>query len=155
MAIYMRLQHFQVAVVAETKKQLPRALKDFQARTQFTLFKIFYKNPRTHYEVGVRGQERLIEVGLHFEDEKTKNDALLAHFMERAFEIHAELGPLVEVEQWTNSWARVHEVVPYQSLDAELVRIVAEKLTRMIVMLEPMLRKSRGSKGAGVQRRKK
>lgn len=136
----MRLQQFQVGVVAETKKQLPRALKDFQARTQFTLFKIFYKNSRTHYEVGVRGQERLIEVGLHFEDEKTTNDALLVHFMDRAFEIHAELGPRVEVEQWTNSWSRVHQVIPYQSLDEKLVETVAEQLTRMIIVLEPMLR---------------
>jgi len=139
----MRLQQFQVAVVAETKKQLPRALKDFQARTQFTLFKIFYKNPRTHYEVGVRGQERLIEIGLHFEDEKSRNDELLAYFMARAFEIHAELGSRTEVEQWTNSWARVHEVVPYQSLDAELVQTVADHLTRMIQVLEPMLRSAK------------
>lgn len=136
----MRLQQFQVGVVAQTKKQLPRALKNFQARTQFTLFKIFYSNPRAHYEVGVRGPERLIEVGLHFEDEKTKNDALLAHFMERAFEIHAELGPRVEVEQWTNSWSRVHQVIPYQSLDDPLVETVAEQLTQMIEVLEPMLR---------------
>jgi len=139
----MRLQHFQVAVVAETKKQLPRVLKNFNARTQFTLFKLFYSNPRAHYEVGVRGQERLIEVGLHFEDEKSKNDALLAHFMARAFEIHAELGPRVEVEQWTNSWARVHQVIPYQALDAELVQTVAEQLTRMIIVLEPMLRSAK------------
>lgn len=135
----MRLQQFQVGVVAGTKKQLPRALKDFHARTQFTLFKVFYKNPRTHYEVAVRGQERLIEVGLHFEDEKSTNDALLLHFVERAFEIHAELGPRVEVEQWTNSWARVHQVIPYQSLDEKLVERIAEQLTRMIIVLEPML----------------
>jgi hypothetical protein len=135
----MRLQQWQVAVVTETKKQLPRALKNFQARTQFTLFKIFFANPRTHYEVAVRGQERLIEVGLHFEDEPSRNSELLAYFKERAFEIHAELGPRAEVEQWTNSWSRVHEVVPYQSLDENLVGIVAEKLTRMITVLEPML----------------
>ena len=144
----MRLQQFQVSVVDQTKKQLPRTLKNFQARTQFTLFKIFYANPRTHYEVGVRGQERLIEVGLHFEDEKARNDELLAYFKERAFEIHAELGPRVEVERWTNSWSRVHEVVPYQSLDEELVETIAEKLARMITVLEPMLKGKQGSKRA-------
>lgn len=136
----MRLQQFQVAVVHTTKKQLPRALTNFHARTQFTLFKIFYTNPRTHYEVGVRGQERLIEIGLHFEDDQARNTELLVYFKERAFEIHAELGARVEVERWTNSWSRVHEVVPYQSLDEELVAKVAEKLTQMILLLEPMLR---------------
>lgn len=138
----MRLQQFQVAVVSETRDQLPRALKKFSARTHFTLFKIHFANPRTHYEVGVRGQERLIEVGLHFEDDQSKNSELLAYFKERAFEIHAELGSRVEVEQWTNSWSRVHEVVPYQSLDERLVGIIAEKLARMIIVLEPMLRKA-------------
>lgn len=138
----MRLQQFQIAVVSETKSQLPRALKKFSARTHFTLFKIYFANPRTHYEVGVRGQERLIEVGLHFEDEQSKNWELLAYFKERAFEIHAELGSRVEVEQWTNSWSRVHEVVPYQSLDETTVGIIAEKLARMIIVLEPMLRKA-------------
>ncbi len=151
----MRLQEFQVSVVHQTKKQLPRALKTFQARTQFTLFKIFYANPRTHYEVGVRGKERLIEVGLHFEDEKSKNDELLAYFKGRAFEIHAELGPRIEIEQWTNSWSRVHQVVPYQSLDANLVETVVEKLARMIMVLEPMLQKQQGSRVAGARPRKR
>jgi hypothetical protein len=150
----MRLQEFQVSVVKQTQKQLPRALKTFNARTMFTLFKIFYDHPRTHYEVAVRGQERLIEIGLHFEEEKTLNDEWLAHFRARAFEIHAELGARVEVEQWTQSWARVHEVVPYQSLDAKLVETVAEKLTRMITVLEPMLRQ-RGGKRTGARGRKK
>ena len=150
----MRLQQFQVAVVQQTQKQLPRALKNFNARTQFTLVKIFYTRPRTHYEVAVRGQERLIEIGLHFEEEKKLNDELLAYFRARAFEIHAELGARVEVERWTQSWSRVHEVVPYQSLDAQLVETVAGKLTRMIAVLEPMLRE-RGKTGARARGGKK
>lgn len=139
----MRLQEFQVSVVKQAQKQLPRALQKFQARTQFTLFKIFYDNPRTHYEVNVRGQERLIEIGLHFEDDAARNAELLTYFKARAFEIHAELGARVEVEQWTQSWSRVHEVVPYQSLDVKLVETVAEKLAQMILVLEPMLKAER------------
>jgi hypothetical protein len=76
---------------------------------------------------------------LHFETDKATNDALLAYFGARALEIHAELGPRVEVEQWTNSWSRVHEVVPYTSLDTELVDRLAKKLARMISVLQPML----------------
>jgi hypothetical protein len=77
--------------------------------------------------------------------------------MERAFEIHAELGPRVEVEQWTNSWSRVHQVIPYQSLDDQLVATVAEQLTQMIVVLEPMLRgfkKPRPAKKRAVRKKK-
>ena len=88
----------------------------------------------------MRGQEKLIEVGLHLEADKPTNDALREYFAERALEIHAELGPRVEVEQWTNSWSRVHEIVPYTSLDAELVDQIAGKLARMISVLQPMLK---------------
>ena len=76
---------------------------------------------------------------MHFEADKLTNDALLAHFDARAVEIHAELGPRIEIERWTNSWSRVHQVVPYKSLDAALVDVIAKKLARMIVVLQPML----------------
>jgi hypothetical protein len=136
----MRLQQFQVSVVEQTKKQLPRGLQKFHARAHFALFKLHYAYPKVHYEVWVRGKERLIEIGLHFEADKAKNDALLEYFNKRSIEVHAALGPRVEIEQWTSSWSRVHEVVPYQSLDGELVKMVSSKLSVMIAVLEPMLR---------------
>jgi hypothetical protein len=135
----MRIQEFHVSLVNQTRKQLPRPLKNFEPRSFFTLVKLSYKNPKLHYEAWVRGQERLVEIGLHFEADKETNDALRDYFDARAFEIRAELGPRVEVEQWTNSWSRVHEVVPYKALDAELVESVAKKLAKMIAVLQPML----------------
>jgi len=135
----MRIQQFQVSLVEKTRQQLPRALKNFEPRSFFTIVKISYRNPKIHYEVWVRGPERLIEIGLHFEADKATNDALLAHFDARAVEIHAELGPRIEIERWTNSWSRVHQFVPYKSLDAALVDVIAKKLARMIVVLQPML----------------
>ena len=135
----MRIQQFQVALVEKTRKQLPRALKNFEPRSFFSTVKISYQNPKLHYEVWVRGPERLIEIGLHFEADKPTNDALLAYFDARAIEIHAELGPHVEIERWTNSWSRVHQVMPYKSLDAPLVDLIAKELARMIAVLQPML----------------
>ncbi len=136
----MRLQQFQVAVVEQTKKKLPRELREFQARSFFTLVKLAYARPKIHYEVGVRGKERLIEIGLHCEDAPAVNAALLAYFESRAFEIHAELGSRIEIEQWTNTWSRVHQVVPYTGLDAALVQVVANELAQMIAVLEPMVK---------------
>jgi hypothetical protein len=135
----MRIQQFQITLVEKTRKQLPRALRSFEPRSFFSIVKIFYRNPKLHYEVWVRGQDRLIEIGLHFEADKFTNDALLAYFNSRSLEIHAELGPRIEIEQWTNSWSRVHEVVPYESLNAELVDQLSLKLTQMITVLQPML----------------
>jgi hypothetical protein len=135
----MRIQEFQVSLVEKTRKLLPRPLKGFEPRSFFTIVKLSYKNPRLHYEVWVRGQERLIEVGLHLEADKATNDALRAYFDVHAMEIHAELGPRIEIEQWTNSWSRVHEVVPYAKLDTDLVDALAKKLARLIIVLQPLL----------------
>ncbi len=144
----MRIQQFQVSLVDQARKQLPRPLRNFDVRSFFTVVKLSYRQPRIHYEVWVRGKERLIEVGLHFEADKKKNDALLQYFDERAIEVHAELGPRIEIEQWTNSWSRVHEVLPYESLDTELVERVAAKLARMMAVLQPMLDEYDGYKPA-------
>jgi hypothetical protein len=135
----MRIQQFQVTLVEKTRNQLPRALRHFEARSFFSIVKISFQNPKVHYEVWVRGQERLIEIGLHFEAAKEINDALLDYFQQRSVEIHAELGPRIEIERWTNSWSRVHEVVPYTSLDVPLVELLAAKLAKMIQVLQPML----------------
>ncbi|MBI5033013.1 MAG: hypothetical protein HZB51_21025 [Chloroflexi bacterium] len=136
----MRIQQFQITLVDKTRKLLPRKLKDFEPRSFFTIVKLSYKNPRIHYEVWIRGkEEHLIEVGLHFEADKETNDALYAYFDSRAFDVHAALGPRVEIERWTNSWSRVHEVVPYETLDEELVDAIAKKLAKMISVLQPML----------------
>ena len=137
----MRIQQFQVSLVDKTRKQLPRALRNFEPRSFFSIVKLSYRNPKLHYEVWVRGQERLIEIGLHLEADKSTNDALLAYFNAHALEIHAELGPRIEIEQWTTLWSRVHEFVPYESLDAKLVDALAKKLGQMITVLQPMLTK--------------
>jgi hypothetical protein len=142
----MRLQQFQVSFVDKTRQKLPRALRDFHARAFFTLVKLSYAHPKIHYEVAVRGKERLLEIGLHCEDTKSLNDALLVFFESRAFEIHAELGERVEIEQWTNSWSRVHQVMPYTSLDEALVDQVANELARLIAVLEPMVVEFFGAK---------
>jgi hypothetical protein len=145
----MRIQQFQVSLVDKTRKRLPRTLRDFDVRSFFTIVKISYEQPRIHYEVWVRGKERLIEVGLHFEADKALNDRLYDYFNEHSLEVHAELGPRIEIEHWTNSWSRVHEVVPYESLDVPLVDTLSEKLAGMIAVLQPMLKnyfKRRASK---------
>ncbi|MCL5950581.1 MAG: hypothetical protein M1132_02495 [Chloroflexi bacterium] len=149
----MRLQEFQVSLVNKTRGQLPRSLRDFDVRSFFTLVKLFYKNRRIHYEVWVRGKERLIEVGLHFEADRETNQELLEFFGERALEIHAELGPRIDIEQWTNSWGRVHEVVPYASLDSQLVDELSTKLANLISVLQPMLNDFERRKLKRTQRR--
>lgn len=150
----MRIQQFQISLVEKTQRLLPRSLRNFDVRSFFSLVKLSYSRPRIHYEVWVRGKEHLVEVGLHFEADKATNDALLEYFDERALEIHAELGDQVDVERWTNSWSRVHQVVPYNALDAELVEELSTKLAHMIEVLQPMVDDFEKRRGKRRQRSK-
>jgi hypothetical protein len=95
--------------------------------------------PKLHFEIWVQGQYRRIELGLHFEADKETNDRLLTYFAERFIEVQANLGPQVELERWTASWSRIHETMPYTTLDAALVNRVADRMAAIILVLQPML----------------
>ncbi|MGB8648537.1 MAG: hypothetical protein WCF84_25095 [Anaerolineae bacterium] len=135
----MRVNEF-LRLVAETSRaQLPQRLRRFNGRSRFTLIQIYYDKRTLHYEVWVRGKERLLEIGLHFESDRETNARLLDYFSARAFELKAELGDQIEVEQWTASWTRVHQLMPYEQLDAATASAVGERLAKMIEVLQPML----------------
>lgn len=138
----MRVNEFLHLVAQETRTRLPAKQNKFQTRTRFTLIQLYFGRRTLHYEVWVRGKERLLEIGLHFEADRVTNAALLDYFGARAFEIKDELGDHVEIEQWTSSWARVHQLMPYQHLDAETAAAVAQRLSKMIETLQPMLERA-------------
>ncbi len=140
----MRINEFLRLVVENTRSQLPARWRNFDGRSRFTLIQFYYSRRTIHYEVWVRGQERLIEIGLHFESDRETNAALLDYFREvpRAFEIKDALGDQVELEQWTESWTRIHQLLPYTQLDAATAEDVAKHLAPMIVTLQPMLERA-------------
>lgn len=139
----MRVNDFLHLVAEETRPQLPAKLRAFQVRTRFTLIQLYYSRRSLHYELWVRGKERLLEIGLHFEADRATNSALLDYFSARAFEIKDTLGDHVEIEQWTTSWSRIHQVVPYEHLDAVTATSASRHLARIIETLQPMLDRAR------------
>ncbi len=138
----MRVNEFHRLVVETARSKLSPRWRRFGVQSRFTYVQLYFGKRSIHYEVWVRGKERLLEVGLHFESDRQTNAELLDYFRERAFEIKAELGDPVEVEQWTASWTRVHELVPYEHLDEATGRVIAERLVRMIEVLQPMLERA-------------
>ena len=138
----MRVNDFFVAVAQTTRPKLPERYRQFNARSRFTFAQFYFARPSLHYEVWVRGKEKLIEVGLHFEADRATNAELLDYMLERIFEIKDALGDQVEAEQWTSSWTRVHELVPYQNLDDGTVKKIAERLALAIRTLQPLLEQS-------------
>lgn len=135
----MRVHDFLRRVVEATRQQLPPEWQAFHHRLRFSLAQLYYADPRIHFEAWVQGRNSRVELGLHLEADKATNDRLLSYLASRFIEVQAELGPQVELEQWTRTWGRVHQTVPYTRLDEELVQAVAERLAQMIALLAPML----------------
>lgn len=135
----MRVNEFLHLVAEDARSLLPAKRRGFQARTRFTLIQLYYSRRTIHYEVWVRGKERLLEIGLHFEADKATNARLLDYFSARAFEIKDTLGDQVDIEQWTSTWTRIHLLTPYQRLDPETAAAAAKRLAEMIETLQPML----------------
>jgi hypothetical protein len=128
------LQYF----VTGVRTAAPPQYQQFEARHQGSLVKLYFGDLGIHYELALRS-DGLAELGLHFESDKTTNDRLLRFFSRQTFEIIAELGPQVEVEQWTKTWGRVHQTVAYASPSEHLLTISIERMAAMIRVLQPIL----------------
>lgn len=133
----MRIKDFLQGVAKRTRESLPEGYQDFKSRRRGSLIQFWYSEPRIHYEVWVQRRHNRVEVGLHLEAKKSLNDRILRYLADRFIAVQAELDPMVELEQWTHSWGRVHRFVPYERLGDSLCNQIAEELTHMIVVLEP------------------
>ena len=60
-------------------------------------------------------------------------------------EVMARLGPQVELEEWTSSWTRIHQTLPYDPLSEPLAEEVARRLAEMIAVLQPIVEGERAS----------
>ncbi len=153
-SLAMRVNEF-LHLTAETARPLvPSRWRNFHTRTFYTFIQLYYAKRGIHYEIQVRGQTRQIEVGLHFEADRETNAALLKCFCDHIFEIKDTLGPQVEAEQWTASWTRVHELMPYTHLDEETAKAAAKRLAKMIVALQPILERAMSDNGVVSANRK-
>ncbi len=136
----MRVNEFLNLVAQETRAALPIRFRKFHAWKRYTLIQLFYARRSIHYEVWVRGGNvHALEIGLHCEADAATNRAVLEKLDAHLFEIKHALGDHIEAEQWTKSWTRVHELMPYQHLDDATARACAKKLARMIETLQPLV----------------
>ena len=137
----LKTKEFLAQAAELARMQLPAALRDVQVVGPVgSLIKLHYGYPRVHYEVWVRRRTGHIEVGLHFEGVPQENALYLEELTSRYPHVIASLGPGVEPEQWAGSWTRVHQAVPFTSLDEDLLMVVSGRLSQMIRILEPAVR---------------
>jgi hypothetical protein len=140
----MRVSEFLTMVDERALALLPPDLRDGAAhRVRSVWLWVHYHDPKVHYEVWPARKTGRIEIGLHFEGPREFSyrwAELIASYMP---EIQARLGPQVELEEWTPSWARVHQTLPYDPLSEPLVEEVAKRFAETITVLQPIVERER------------
>ncbi|MCH8066912.1 MAG: hypothetical protein IIC90_13990 [Chloroflexi bacterium] len=140
----MRIRDFLTLVYDSVPERLPEPLREHQWRVRWSLLQIYFDRPNVHYELWVQKKARRIEIGLHFECEREESYRWAEALAPRALEIQAQLGPNVELEEWTQSWTRLHETLTLDGdLTETLVPELAQRLARYIEVLEPILAEER------------
>lgn len=109
-------------------------------RVRASLAQLYFEAPDQHYEVWLRRNAGLLELGLHFEGPREENLARLAAVADAMPAIVEGLGADLEIEEWTETWTRLHEVRPLVTLDEAFAREVGDRLAAYVTTLEPVIR---------------
>ena len=149
------IRNFLFAVYDVLSRRLPEPLRQHDWHVRSSMLQVHFGNPALHYEVSVHRKARCLEVGLHFEGEREENYRWVEVLAARSMEIQAELGPDVELEEWTRRWTRLYALRPVggelwrpsRDLTEALVEEMAERLARFIEVLEPILAEERAGRG--------
>jgi hypothetical protein len=136
----VQLQPFLRLVLDHLEAETPAELRPWHARQRHAMLQIHYGNPRVHYELWLQSRSGRVEIGLHFEDEPERNQRWCARFAGRVLELLEALGPTVELEEWTASWARLHLTVPLRPLDEVFAKELAAHFGRLIAATADTLR---------------
>src|SRR5207237_239892 len=140
----MRVADFMVLVQENALSQLPAPLrKGITPRIRSVWLQMHYHTPKVHYEVWLTRKTGRIEIGLHFEGAREFSyrwaELMAAHLPE----IQGRLGPEVELEEWTASWTRLHQSLPYDPLSEPLAEEVARRLAETIIICQPIVEMER------------
>lgn len=137
----MRSTDFMRALPSSVRPKLPKRLQTFKTNTRPWLVQFYYTHSLLHYEVVTHGERRgILEIGLHFESRNPDENArLLRGFVQHLFEIKADLGDQIEAEMWDKGWTKVYETIPLESMTDDYLERVAERLAKMIGVLQPIL----------------
>lgn len=132
-------------VLERVRELVPPQLRGFDARIRFVWLQLHYWSPKVHYEVWLTRKTQRIEIGLHFEGEREFSYRWAEVLAARMPEVQARLGPQVELEEWTPSWTRIHQTVPYDPLSEALAAEVGRRLAEMITVLQPIVEQERAN----------
>jgi hypothetical protein len=136
----MKVGDFMALLEERTLELLPARLrKACTHRVRFVWFQVHFHSPKVHYEVWLARKTERIEIGLHFEGPQEFSYHWAGLIADRMAEIQAQLGPDYELEEWTASWARLHETVPYDPPTPDLADEIATRFARLIAVCQPIV----------------
>jgi hypothetical protein len=142
----MRVGEFLTLVQDRALALLPSDLQDgATARISQSWLWVHYHHPKVHFEVWLARKIGRIEIGLHFEGQREFSYLWAELMAPHMPEIQARLGPQMELEEWTASWARVHQTVPYDPLSEPLADEVAQRFAETITVLQPIVETERSN----------
>jgi hypothetical protein len=141
----LRVRDFMSLVLERTTALLPPELRRFNARIRFVWLQLHYWTPKIHYEVWLTRKTGRIEIGLHFEGERQFSYRWAEVMAARMPEVQARLGPQVELEEWTPSWTRIHQTIPYDPLSEPLADEAARRLAETMTVLQPIVEEERSN----------
>ncbi len=139
------MRDFMSLVLERSTALLPPELRRFNARTRFVWLQLHYWTPKVHYEVWLTRKTGRIEIGLHFEGERQFSYRWAEVMAARMPEVQARLGAQVDLEEWTPSWTRIHQTIPYDPLSEPLADEVARRLAETITVLQPIVEEERSN----------
>jgi hypothetical protein len=142
----MRVGEFLTIVQERALALLPDDLRNTAtARTSSSWLWVHYHHPKVHFEVWLARKIGRIEIGLHFEGPREFSYLWAELMAPHMPEIQARLGPQMELEEWTASWARVHQTVPYDPLSEALADEIARRFAETIMVLQPIVELERAN----------
>jgi hypothetical protein len=142
----VRIRDFLQLIYEAVAAQLPESLRDHEWRIRWSLLQVYFERSDVHYEVWIQKKARRIELGLHFECERDESYRWAAILAPRVLEIQSQLGPEIEIEEWTASWTRLHELRTFTGdLTPSLAEETARRLAQFITTLEPIVAEERAA----------
>jgi len=135
----LRIRDFLAEVHAGVEAGLGAALDGLDWRQRFGYLQYYRGSPAIHYEVWAQRRTSRVEIGLHFEGERDDNYRAAEMLALRAPEVQAVVGPEYELEEWTQTWTRLHHTLAGASLTPELAAESARRVLALIRGMEPMI----------------
>jgi hypothetical protein len=137
----MPWQTFLQLVLERLEAGADPALRPWHARVRHRMLQLHYGNPRVHYELWLQTKTGRVELGLHFEDERSLNERWSALLAPHAWELQEALGPELDLEEWTASWMRLHLTVPNEPLTADFAADLATRFGALIAGTADIIRR--------------